>query len=114
MKRITDLSSDAKQKFKIQIDGGSLASFEFWFSDNNIGWYFNLEYEGFKVNNLRLVTSPNCINTYKNILPFGLMCSTNDGYEPWFIDDFVKGRVSVFILTADEVELIQENIYARD
>lgn len=114
MKQITDLSSDAKQKLKIQIDGGSLATFDFWFSDNNIGWYFSLEYEDFKVTNLRLVTSPNCLSAYKNILPFGLQCVTNDGYEPWFIDDLSNGRVSVFILTSDEVEKIQENLYARD
>lgn len=113
MKQITDIDSDPRQRFQTQIDGGTLATFEFWFSDVNIGWYFTVSYEDFASSNLRLVTSPNCLNTYRNLIPFGLACVTDDGYEPWFLDDFVNGRVRVYILNQDEVLEVQEQLFTE-
>ena len=54
MQQITDLGSDAKQTFRIQIENGKLATFTFTYMDNQIGWFFDVEYEGFISKGLRV------------------------------------------------------------
>lgn len=113
MQQITDLSSDAKQTFKVQIEDAELATFTFRYFDNQIGWYFDLEYEGFVTTGLRLVNSANILSAYENLIRFGLMCVVTDGQEPYFQDDFVTGRVRLYILSKDDVEEIREVVYAK-
>lgn len=113
MQQITDLGSDAKQTFRFQIEDRNLATFTFSFLDNQIGWYFDVEYDDFKTTGLRLVNSPNVLSAYENLIRFGLMCTVSDGAEPYFQNDFVTGRVNLYILNKQEVEQVREVIYAK-
>jgi len=57
------------------------------------------------------VTSPNILRNYKNILPFGISIITEDGSEPFLIDDFSTGRVGFFVLNKEEVESFESQFY---
>ena len=59
MRQITGLSIDAKQEFKIQIEGGDIAIFNFYYLESQIGWFFDITYGDFKSTGLRLVNSLN-------------------------------------------------------
>lgn len=113
MQQITDLSSDAKQTFKIQIEDGKLATFKLYYSDNQIGWFLDVEYEGVVSKGLRLTNNPNVLSAYLNLIRVGLACQVTDGQEPYFQNDFTSGRVNLYILTEAEAILVKEEIYAK-
>lgn len=112
MRQITGLSADAKQKFKVQIEGGDIAIFNFYYLQSQIGWFFDITYGDFKSTGLRLVNSPNVLDAYFNILRFGLLCSVPDGAEPYFIEDFINGRVNLYVLSESEVKELESSLYA--
>lgn len=113
MQQITDLGSDAKQTFRIQIENGKLATFTFTYMDNQIGWFFDVEYEGFISKGLRVTNCPNLLAAYENLIRFGLACFVNDGAEPYFQDDFSTNRATLYILDKSEVEQVREVSYAK-
>lgn len=112
MKQLTGLSAEPKQRFMVQIEGGDVATFYFYFLPTQIGWFFDIEYGNFKSTGLRLVNSPNIIGQYFNLLRFGLACVVSDGAEPYFLNDFINGRVQVYITSEQEVKEIEEALYA--
>lgn len=109
MQQLMDLSNEYKQSFKFQIDGGDLMEIDMWFVPNQIGWFFNIKYGDFMSNGLHLVNSPNVLDPYFNILRFGLACVVDDGQEPYFVDDFITGRVKLYVLSEEECKQIQES-----
>lgn len=111
-RRIMNLSAKSKQKFKVQIPDGDLAKFNFYFLPSQRGWFFDIEYGTFKSTGLQLVNSYNVLSAYFNTLRFGLSCQVIDGSEPYFVDDFAKGRVNLYILTEDEINTIERVAYA--
>ena len=112
MRQITGLSIDAKQEFKIQIEDGNVAIFNFYYLQSQIGWFFDITYGDFKSTGLRLVNSPNVLDAYFNILRFGLFVEVPDGAEPYFIDDFISGRVNLYILSESDVKDMENILYA--
>ena len=112
MKLITDLSDDAKQLFKVQIENANVATLNFYYLPTQSGWFFDISYETFKATGLRLTNSPNVLSAYQNILRFGLGCQVIDGAEPYFVDDFVTGRVKLYILSNDEINEMEKVLYA--
>lgn len=112
MQQITGLSAAPKQEFKVQIEGGDIAIFNFYFLQSQIGWFFDITYGNFKSTGLRLVNSLNVLNPYFNILRFGLMVEVPDGAEPYFLDDFISGRVNLYILSEGEVKQIEDSLNA--
>ena len=111
MRQITGLSVDAKQEFRIQIEGGDIAIFNFYYLESQIGWFFDITYGDFKSTGLRLVNSLNVLAAYFNVLRFGLLCEVPDGAEPYFVDDFISGRVNLYILSQEDVKQIEETAY---
>ena len=75
------------------------------YRDNQRGWFYTLSYpaKGFQTVNRRLVASPNFLRAFRNVLPFGMTCKTTDGAEPILLNDFVSGRVSVYVLNTADV-----------
>lgn len=112
MKLITDLSDDAKQLFKVQIENAEVATIKLYFLPTQAGWFFDLTYGDFVATGLRLTNSPNVLSNYLNVLRFGLLCRVNDGAEPYFIDDFTTERVKLYVLSYDEVEALEKTLYA--
>ena len=112
MKQITGLSASPKQQFKLQTAGGDIVTFDFYFFQSQIGWFFDISFGNFKSTGLRLVNSLNVLSAYFNILRFGLMVEVPDGAEPYFLDDFINGRVNLYFLEEDEVKQLEETVYA--
>lgn len=111
MKQITEITSEPKQKLEITTEAGESFEFKLEYSDQQQGWFWSLTYEDTIINGSRLVTHPNMLRSYKNILPFGISIQTDDFSEPILIDDFETERVKFYLLTADEVETIETKTY---
>jgi len=72
-----------------------------------LGWFMSLKYFDFEVNNLRVVTSGNILNQFKNLIPFGVACFVDELQEPLLKTDFLLARAKLYILDSDEVELFE-------
>lgn len=114
MDKITSLTADYKQKLSIPVEEtGNDVILEFKFSEAQGKWFFKITYEDVERGWYVLTNSPNIIRENKNTLPFGLLCYVNDGLEPLFLDDFDTGRVSLYLLTSEEVDYIEGNVYVE-
>lgn len=112
MKQITTITDAPNQNIVVVLDDGSKVNLNLNYFSNQQGWFYSINYNNsqFIVNNRRLVTSPNMLSAFQNIIPFGLAVTTTDGYEPVFIDDFITKRASFYVLNQADVEAIQELI----
>lgn len=114
MKLITQLTNEAKQSLSFTLDNGSVIAFTIEYVDNQQGWFYSATHtaSGFAVSNRRLVMSPNLLRAFREIIPFGFMCSTSDGQEPIFQDDFSNGRAKFYLLNAADVLVAEQVIHA--
>lgn len=111
MQQITVLGNEPKQKFRVKLETGEMVDFEFWFSSITSAWFFSFSCENKKANNMQLTNCYNVLREHKDTIPFGLACKVSDGLEPMFKDDFINGRVSVYILNKEEIEQIESEVY---
>lgn len=100
---LTNITDDPKQNFVLTGENGEIIPFYLYFCPRQIGWFFNISYGDFTVNGLRLCVGPNALFQWKNIIPFGLCCTSTDGQDPFYLDDFTTGRVSLYLLNQADV-----------
>ena len=111
MKTLSCLSNDAKQTFAFSLNDGSRVSFSFEYISANQGWFMSLSYGNkLTIRRRRVVTSPNMIRAFRDIIPFGVSCSTTDGHEPIYKDDFTSKRAVVCVLQGDDIPISEEII----
>lgn len=101
---ITGLTSDATQEFTLVGEQGENISFKLYYFPGQIGWFYDVSYGNFNVTGQRLVVSPNTLNQWINIIEFGLGCTSSDGDDPFYIDDFISGRISLYLLNSTDIE----------
>lgn len=107
---IDNLTNFADQVSQLQLPDGTVATLELLFNGTTERWTFNLSYNDKNYNSIGLCCFPNILRAWKNILPFGISCVTTDGTDPFNINDFVTGRVTLFLLTQDDVDSIETQI----
>ena len=112
MQQITGIGEEPKQRFSIVLDDNSIVTWAIRFKDNQVGWFYDISYQEFALNNRRLVTSLNILFQFQNVLPFGMAIVSTDIYDPAFISDFSDERIQVFVLDAGEVEEINLEFFS--
>lgn len=110
--KIINFTADPNQNVVIVLSDGTSINLTMNYSAGQRGWFYSFNYNNgkFIVNNRRLVTSPNMLSAFENIIPFGFAVTTTDGYEPIFLDDFILGRASFYILESADIVTIAESI----
>lgn len=111
--QLNNLTNFANQTTTLQLPDGTTANLTLIFNATAERWVVNLVYGDLTINGLGLCCSPNSLRQWKNILPFGLACTTNDQTDPFTIDDFSEERVRLFLLDEDEVALMETQIFGR-
>jgi len=114
MIQITQLTSDAKQQFNMTIAGYDVASVYLEYKPQQYGWFMNLAWSSFALNNERVSTSPNLLRPWKDVLPFGILIADVSGaaaLDPIFIDSWVKTHQFWMLEQADLADI--EGLYAR-
>ena len=111
MIKITGITSSPYQSFNIPDPvTRKIIYFTLRFSPRTQNWFVDITYEGFTANGLKLVRGFNILARHENTLPFGLGVAVSDNFEPFLINDFVSGRVSLWILTHSEVLTVKDMI----
>lgn len=111
MQEITNLSDEADQLTKIVLNDGSVAVFEFIYLPAIERWVFSVSHPTIEVDRLILCTGPNILRDYRNVISFGLACYSTDGADPFYIEDFESGRITLYVLNADEVAYFEASIF---
>lgn len=111
MKQITSITAEPKQRFSVRLDDSSMVNIKLEYSDANRCWFMDINYGGYESTCIQVTNSPNILRQIKNLYNFGIGCSVTDGTEPWFVDDFITGRASLYVLNKADVDYVEKNIY---
>lgn len=109
---IQGITSDPKQQQELTLPNGKIVTMYLEFKPMQTGWFLGLDYEGFSLRNLRISTVPNLLRQFKNLIPFGLTCITEDFQEAMFLEDFSTARSKLYVLTSDDVDEIEATLSA--
>lgn len=111
MQQITNLSDEADQIAKVVLDDGSVATFEFFYLPAIERWAFSITHPTITVEDMILCAGPNVLRMFLNTIPFGLGCYSTDGADPFYIEDFASGRITLYVLDASEVAYFETNVF---
>lgn len=114
MKQITQFTNDFKQILSPTLEDGTVFEFSLNFKQQEEFWMYSIKYKNLIINNCKLVLSSNLLHQWKNILPFGLLCTSTDSpgqeVDPFLLNDLSSGRVKIFIMTTAEVTELENQI----
>lgn len=109
MKALNFFNGDPRQTANLVLDNGDIIPFSMYYSTNQQGWFYSFQYGNFIAYGRRLVVSPNMLRQFRNTIPFGISCTSVDGYESIYQNDFQSGRINLYLLNQAEV-LEAENL----
>ena len=105
MKRIQQITSDAKQRQTLILDDGSSVIIQMRFAPLQYGWFFDeITHLDFCVKGLRITNNFNMLLQFRNIIPFGLGCISDENREPTQKEDFSSEASKLYILSEEEVD----------
>ena len=119
MQRINGITTYPNQNLTLKLLDGTVLQMNLIYRETQNGWFFgglNWNNGQWIENGRRVVTHPNMLRQYKNLIPFGLACFTVNNREPTQQQDFVAPSTSIpsasslFLLTASEVASIETSI----
>lgn len=111
MQHITTLTSSPNQRHQLVLDNNETVNFRLYYSGRMQAWYYDFQYKNFVVNGSKVVISPNSVRTFKRLIPFGLAFTGEGDTDPFEIDSFSSGKVSLYVLNAEEVEQVEREIF---
>ena len=111
MKKITSITSRAKQRMALVLDNNETVDFTLYYLPRQQSWFYNFTYKDLTVNCSKVVLTPNSLRQFRKIIPFGLSFVADGYVEPFAIDDFSTGRVVMYVLNSDEVKQVESEIF---
>ena len=100
MLKVPDITNDPRQKFTINLPEGNRLALEMRFCPTQNAWYLDIDYNDgeWVLKGTQIVTSFNLLLLFENVLNFGIAILTDGNSEPYFVDDFLTGRCTMYIL----------------
>lgn len=74
-------------------------------------WFMDVAYQDFSVYGLQVVASVNMLRNYKNVVPFGFVCTTEQQIDPYRLDDFLTGFAKMYLMNEQDVINIEEAFF---
>ncbi len=108
MKQLEGIRATGTQKIGTTADNGDPISMTLAFNASTQEWKMGIEWGDFSLKGNRIFSSPNLLSQYENIIPFGLAVITEGGGDPFLVNDFSTGRVTMYLLTPEEVVEVQD------
>ena len=111
MRKITKLTNASKQKIVAIGDDGEQVTLSLSYSSTQEAWNISISEGDFVANGIQLTVSPNILHGYKNIVLFGIACTSIDGQEPKYIDDFQNDRIELFLMSQADRDAVEEGFF---
>ena len=108
MKQISDLTEETSQWFYVVSDSGEKINIYLYFLPTQQSWFVDVSCDTFEVTGLRVCALPNILDKFHNLIDFGIYIKTEDGYDPWRVDDFSSDYAKFFLLNKEDVSKITE------
>lgn len=109
MQLMEQITSDARQKQAFVLPDGSTFTLELAFKPQQLGWFIEaITYKEFVLKGYRICTSPNIMYQFKNQIPFGIACLTDENQEPTQQQDFESGRSKLYLLDGVDIANLAE------
>lgn len=64
------------------------------------------------IQGISVVTGPNILRQWKNILSYGIACLRTDGLDPYQINDFSGQVANLYLLDAMDVAQVEQDFFA--
>lgn len=111
MTQIDNLTNFSVQETALLLEDGTSAIMGLVFNGATQRWVMSMQYGTKTINSIGLCTYPNMLRQWKNIFPFGIAVATSDQTDPFTVDDFISGRVKVYLLNAADVIGVEQDIF---
>lgn len=111
MKLLNKISSDPRQQFSVIGEAGEQISLFMYFMPSQNAWMCDISWNDFKVTGLQIVVGPNILRRWQNVITFGFACYSTDAYDPQYIEDFLTGRIRLYILSSDDVAAVEAGLF---
>lgn len=111
MNLIDNLTDEPTQTTTLDLGDGTFAVLTLTYRPTVQRWSLTIADGTFEVDGINLCLSPNILRPWKNVIDFGIMCISTDGLDPFFIDDFSTGRVTMYLLTAADVASFEASFF---
>ena len=111
MQQITSITNQPKQRFTLVLENNDKVDFLLYYLPRQQSWFYDFTYNNVTCNGSRVTLSPNALRQFKHIIPFGIAFLSNDNVEPFKLDDFSSGRVGMYILNKEDVQLVESEIF---
>ena len=117
MQQVTGISEAPAQIITLTLEDGSAITVTLEYRPQQLGWFFSVLWNGSdpatQINGLRMTVFPNVLRQWRNLLPFGLACITQDNREPMAADAFSSGYATMLLLDAADVARVEADIFSR-
>ena len=111
MKLITGITDAATQAFNLTLADGSKATCTLRFRDQQTGWFLDVAYGTVVINGLRLVSTPNLLRQFHEIIPFGLAFTMPAGADPFDQEAFAGGTSTFALIEGDDLTTVEETFF---
>lgn len=105
---LSTLNDNAYQTISFVTKEGESVKLTFRFIPSQESWIFDVESESLTIYGLTLSAFVNLLDPYHNNITWGMYVWSQDGFDPWRIDDFSTGRIRVAITEDLENAVIEE------
>ena len=112
MQEITTLTSSPNQLHTLVLENNEKVDFRLYYLARQEAWFFDFTYNDLIVNCSKVVLTPNALRQFRKTIPFGIAFMADGFVEPFQLTDFSSGRVKMYILNADEIKQIEQEIYS--
>lgn len=111
MQQITSITNSPNQRMTLVLENNETVDFILYYLPRMQSWFYDLTYNELTVNCSRVMLTPNSMRQFKKIIPFGMAFSAEGDVQPFDINDFSSGRVSMYVLNSDEVKQVESEIF---
>lgn len=106
------VSDVSPQVLVIPVPSYADISMTMYFYPSQNMWFFNLVWGSFETDGMVMVTTPNLLQQWSEILPFGIGITSKNGTDPSGQECFVaSNNFVVQLLVQSDLDAIQKTIY---
>lgn len=111
MTQIDNITEQANQTTQVVLPDGSILTVALQYNGSTERWTMDVSHTLLTVNGMNVSCHPNMLREWRNVIPFGLACTTLSGYDPTNVQDFTNGQAQLYVLTAADVQDVEATIF---
>ena len=112
MEAITSITAQPVQNFIIKLDTNETINFKLYYYSSQNAWYYDFQYSDYISKGNKVVLSLNSIRHLRNILPFGFGFTSDINADPFDLNSFVNQDCIMTVLYKEDVQLLEDTVYA--